>query len=65
MPNVTRQFENKAGRYVMVRLEDNTVHYTFTNHQGHQAEAAMPVITWRRLQERVQENAGLAEVHAG
>lgn len=63
--DVTKVFENKAGRYELVQLDHNMVHYTFTNHQGHQTEAAMPVVTWRRLHERVQENAGLAEVSAG
>ena len=50
----TTSFENKAGRYQLVRVEENMVHYTFTNHSGHQIDAAMPMATWRRLQERIQ-----------
>src|SRR5579862_2335746 len=52
---VAQAFDNKAGHYELIRVEGNTAHYTFTNHQGHRTEATMAVMTWRRLQERVQD----------
>lgn len=52
---VAQTFDNKAGHYELIRVEGNTAHYTFTNHQGHRTEATMGVMTWRRLQERVQD----------
>ena len=51
---VAQTFDNKAGHYELIRVEGNTAHYTFTNHQGHRTDATMAVPTWRRLQERVQ-----------
>lgn len=52
---VAQTFDNKAGHYELVRVEGNTAYYTFTNHQGHRTDATMAVMTWRRLQERVQD----------
>jgi hypothetical protein len=59
---VAQTFDNKAGHYELIRVEGNTAHYTFTNHQGHQTDATMAVMTWRRLQERVhvQPEPGLS-----
>lgn len=54
IPLPQQAFENKAGRYQLVRLEGAMVHYTFTNHHGQQADAVMPVVTWCRLHERSQ-----------
>ncbi|MBZ5575115.1 MAG: hypothetical protein LAP40_00985 [Acidobacteriia bacterium] len=51
---VNQAFENKAGRYQLARVEAEMVYYTFTNHHGQQTQAVMPLVTWRRLQERVQ-----------
>jgi len=52
-----RVFENKAGRYELVRVEGELARYTFTNHYGRQTEAVMPTATWRRLQQRVPPKA--------
>lgn len=49
---LAQTFENKAGHYQLMRVEGETAHYTFTNHQGHCAEATMTITCWRRLQER-------------
>ena len=49
---VPPNFENKAGRYELARIDGNMAHYHFTNHQGHKTEAVMPLSTWMRLQER-------------
>jgi tetratricopeptide (TPR) repeat protein len=51
---VAQTFDNKAGHYELIRIEGNTAYYAFTNHQGHRTEATMALMTWRRLQERVQ-----------
>ena len=45
-------FENKAGRYELIRVEDGQAYYTFTNRQAKSVDATMPVITWRKMQER-------------
>jgi len=50
--HVPPAFENKAGRYQLVRLDGKMAHYQFTNHQGHKTDAVMPVATWMRLQEK-------------
>ena len=55
--NLTGAFANKAGQYELVRIEGNMAYYHFTNHQGHRTDAAMPVLTWRRLQERTEPAA--------
>jgi hypothetical protein len=52
---VAQTFDNKAGHYELVRIEGNTAFYTFTNHQGHRTDATMAVMTWCRLQERIQQ----------
>ena len=51
---LAQTFENKAGHYELTRIEGNTAFYTFTNHQGHRTDATMTIMTWRRLQDRVQ-----------
>src|SRR5579862_8247555 len=45
-------FENKAGRYELIRIDGDQAYYSFTNHQEKTVDAAMPVITWRKMQER-------------
>jgi hypothetical protein len=45
-------FENKAGRYELIRIDGGQAYYSFTNHQEKTVDAAMPVITWRKMQER-------------
>ena len=45
-------FENKAGRYELVRIEDGQACYTFTNRQNKTVDATMPIVTWRKMQER-------------
>ena len=62
--SVTQAFENKAGRYELVRIDGNMAHYRFTNHQGHRTDAAMPLFTWRRLQEHLPGSPALTEVPA-
>lgn len=57
-------FENKAGRYELVRIEGNMAYYNFTNHHGHTTDAVMPVRTWCRLQERMTDAHEPAPVSA-
>ena len=57
-----KAFENKAGRYQLIRVDGDMVYYTFANHHGQQTEAVMPMATWRRLQERVQPASDLPKV---
>jgi hypothetical protein len=45
-------FENKAGRYELIRIDGGQAYYSFTNHQERTVDAAMPVVTWRKMQER-------------
>lgn len=45
-------FENKAGRYELIRVDGGQAYYTFTNRQSKTTDATMPVITWRKMQER-------------
>ncbi len=56
---VAQSFENKAGRYELIRIEGDRLRYAFTNHQGHRIEADMAVAAWRRMQAKGQTNAGL------
>jgi len=55
-PALVPSFRNKAGQYELARIEDHTAYYRFTNHYGQKTEAAMPVITWRRLQEHAGQS---------
>ena len=57
---VAQTFDNKAGHYELLRVEGNTAFYTFTNHQGHRTDATMTIMTWRRLQDRVQPRPDVA-----
>jgi hypothetical protein len=50
--SVPPAFENKAGRYELLRIDGTMAHYHFTNHQGNKTDAVMPVSTWMRLQEK-------------
>jgi hypothetical protein len=45
-------FENKAGHYELIRVDGGQAYYSFTNRQEKTVDAAMPVITWRKMQER-------------
>jgi hypothetical protein len=45
-------FENKAGHYELIRVDDGQAYYSFTNHQQKTVDAAMPVLTWRKMLER-------------
>lgn len=47
---LAQTFENKAGRYELLRIEGNRAYYAFTNHQGHRTEAEIAVTAWRRMQ---------------
>lgn len=51
---VAPAFENKAGHYELLRIEGDRAYYSFTNHQGHRTDAEMALMSWRRLQEKVQ-----------
>ena len=52
LPQLRSFFENKAGRYELNRVEDGQAFYSFTNHQQRTVDATMPVVTWRKMQER-------------
>jgi hypothetical protein len=45
-------FENKAGRYELIRVNSGQAYYSFTNHQAKTVDATMSVVTWRKMQER-------------
>jgi hypothetical protein len=45
-------FENKAGRYELIRVDGGQAYYSFTNRQEKTVDATMSVITWRKMQER-------------
>ncbi len=45
-------FENKAGRYELIRVDGGQAYYSFTNHQEKTVDATMSVVTWRKMQER-------------
>jgi hypothetical protein len=45
-------FENKAGRYELIRIDGDQAYYSFTNQYKKTVDATMPVITWRKMQER-------------
>jgi hypothetical protein len=45
-------FENKAGRYELIRVDAGQAYYSFTNHQEKTVDATMSVVTWRKMQER-------------
>ncbi len=47
-------FENKAGRYELIRVEDGQAFYSFTNHLHKTVDATMSVVTWRKMQERAE-----------
>lgn len=47
-------FENKAGRYELIRVADGQAFYSFTNHLQKTVDATMPVVTWRKMQERAE-----------
>ena len=52
LPPVPAAFENKAGRYELIRIEGDQAHYSFTNLQKKTVDSTMPVIMWRKMQER-------------
>ena len=45
-------FENKAGRYELIRIDGDQAYYSFTNLANKTVDAAMPVVTWRKMCER-------------
>jgi hypothetical protein len=45
-------FENKAGRYELIRVDKGQAYYSFTNHQKKTVDATMSIVTWRKMQER-------------
>jgi hypothetical protein len=45
-------FENKAGRYELIRIDGDQAYYSFVNLQNKTVDATMSVITWRKMQER-------------
>src|SRR5271169_5830063 len=51
-PRVAAAFENKAGRYELIRVTDELTYYSFTNRQGKTVDATMSVIMWQRMHAR-------------
>ncbi len=49
-------FENRAGRYELIRVEAGQAYYSFTNRQGKTIDAVMPVIMWQRMQDRAGQD---------
>jgi hypothetical protein len=47
-------FENKAGRYELIRVDGGQAYYSFTNRQHKTVDATMSVVTWRKMQERAE-----------
>ena len=45
-------FENKAGRYELIRVDGDQAYYSFTNLQNKTVDATMPVLMWKKMQER-------------
>jgi len=45
-------FENKAGRYELIRVDAGQAYYSFTNRQDRTVDATMSVVMWRKMQER-------------
>lgn len=45
-------FENKAGRYELVRTEAGQAYYSFTNRQNKTVDATMSLVTWLKMLER-------------
>jgi hypothetical protein len=45
-------FENKVGRYELVRVDGNQAYYSFTNRQGRTVDSIMSVTMWGRMQAR-------------
>jgi hypothetical protein len=54
---IAAAFDNKAGRYELIRVEDGQAHYSFTNRQGKTVDATMPLIMWRRMQAKTSPPA--------
>ena len=51
-PPLPAAFENKAGRYELIRIDNGQAYYSFTNRYQKTVDATMPVIMWRKMQER-------------
>jgi hypothetical protein len=49
-------FENKAGRYELIRIDNAQAYYSFTNRAGKTVDAIMPALQWQRMQERAAQN---------
>jgi hypothetical protein len=41
--------------YELIRVQDNQVHYSFTNRQGKTVDSIMPLIMWQKIAARVAE----------
>jgi hypothetical protein len=50
--NILNRFENKAGRYELIRVDNGRVLYSFTNQQGKTVDSIMPLIMWQRVAAR-------------
>ncbi len=55
---VAPAFENRAGRYELIRIEADQVYYSFTNRHGKTVDAVMPLIMWQRIQDRASQEDG-------
>ena len=49
-PPLVTGFENKVGRYELVRVDGNQAYYSFTNLHGKTVDAIMSATMWRRMQ---------------
>ena len=49
---VKAAFENKAGKYELIRVDGDQAHYSFTNLQAKTVDATMSVVMWQRMQAR-------------
>jgi hypothetical protein len=45
-------FENKAGRYELIRVDDDQVVYSFTNRDGKTTDSVMPLMMWHDIASR-------------
>jgi hypothetical protein len=49
-------FDNRAGQYELIRVDDGRVHYSFTNWQGKTVDAIMPLIMWQKIAARAGQS---------
>jgi hypothetical protein len=55
-PRGSVSFENKAGRYELIRIDNAQAYYSFTNRAGKTVDAIMPILQWQRMQVRAAQN---------